>query len=879
MRTQIAVIGVLTVLLVGVLVGGAASQSGNRIWEEGDNTTYTWNSFSFSGFYYNLDNNLSTEELTINNINNRTRSIKEGDVTYKTSPIDVSFDYSAFGSYKVIGFMADKYFAGYTTSSIVSENKEINTIGNGQLQRILLDEENRHVVSVGGTLTLQDGYVLKMKEIDVGAGPGQVMIGLLKDGTEIDSSVVVGGQNYIYSKKVGSMEDLPIIAIHLDTVFRGTEANAVFIKGIFQISDSYTSISTNDRYGIMELTEASNNLIRMENKNVIDLSPGDTIDLMGNLKIIVADNNNILRFALSIEKTGIYEVRGTIYPVTKEWTPLNFGLNIGGGTSVGFYYDMDKGIGTEDLKASVSGNNIPKDSLEYSTSPQVINFDYDGFGKYNVIGFLAEKYFAGYTQNSNISGNKEINTLTSGQLHKVLLDDSEQRVATEGGTITLKDGYILKIKAVDIGAGPGQVFVNLLKDGSQVDDSVVAGGETYIYSKKVGSVSDLPIISVHFANVFRGTEVNAVFTKGIFQISEDVTSVKSGDSYGAMEIDSVDQNGIKMSNPSSIGLSPGSVVDIMGNIKFRIADSQNVRFYPFVQVTPEMAANQLVIEAPTQANAGDTIKIKVTAQSIPIAGVSLSIGNLSIGETDSTGVIQYTIPKTLQGTYNISATKVSATKLGYGKVSKTIEIIGYVANRLSIDVPTITDQFKTITIHVSYNETPISDANIAYDNTTIGMTDENGDLNYAPQESGTHTITASKTNYTTTMVDIDVRVPFSEFKALDIKVTPDTISTGQTITVNSNITNVGTKKDTIYVPLIINGTEVDNKSVTLAANDIESIIFTDKITLGTGNYTVEVLGQKGQLGVTKKAPSIGVTDTIGVIIIIYGLIYYRRRLK
>ncbi len=56
----------------------------------------------------------------------------------------------------------------------------------------------------------------------------------------------------------------------------------------------------------------------MDNSVSVDLSAGNTVDLMGNLKIIVADDSNFLRFALSAERTGTYEVRGTVFPVTDE---------------------------------------------------------------------------------------------------------------------------------------------------------------------------------------------------------------------------------------------------------------------------------------------------------------------------------------------------------------------------------------------------------------------------------------------------------------------------------------------------------------------------------------------------------------------------------
>jgi len=56
-------------------------------------------------------------------------------------------------------------------------------------------------------------------------------------------------------------------------VFSGGTLNAAFIKGLFQVSDSYITISSGDRYGNMEITESNINVISMENSNPIQLSP------------------------------------------------------------------------------------------------------------------------------------------------------------------------------------------------------------------------------------------------------------------------------------------------------------------------------------------------------------------------------------------------------------------------------------------------------------------------------------------------------------------------------------------------------------------------------------------------------------------------------
>jgi S-layer protein (TIGR01567 family) len=859
--TFLVAIGTILILFSSGLAG--AAESGNRIWQEGMPASYTWNSYSFAGFYYNLNDNLGTEELTIHNIK---RNIAKGDLVYKSSPMEVSFEYFGFGKYQVIGFMADKYFVGYTTNSAISGNDRISVLSSSQLHKVILDDEDKRLINEGGTLTLKEGYVLKMTEVDISAGPGQIWVTLLKNGVEVDSDVVSGNDNYVYSTTIGSAKEVPLLAIHFDSVFRGREVNVAFVRGVFQISESFIPVKVGDRYGELEISGIGSQGIEMSNQHSIGLSRGNTIDLVGDLKIIVADSDT-LRFALSVEKTGAFEVRGTVYPETDEWTPFNFGLNVGG-TNIGFYYDMDNDVGKENLKIEqISGNSIPRGKLRYSTSPDEVSFEYSGFGKYQVIGFMADRYFAGYTANSEITNRHSISVFETTQLHKVLLDDDTKRMITSGSTLTLKEGYVVKMKDVDIGAGQAQILIGLLKDGNEIDTDVVSGEDSYIYiPSKVGNVSELPIIAVHFDSVFRGREIVSAFVRGVFQISENYITLTTDDTYGQMEVESIDRNGINMTNKNFIGLSSGGTVDLMGNIKLKMADSSVARFYPFVEVTPEMIASQLLIDAPAKATAGDAMRVRVTAGGKAVEGVTVGI-NSEIGNTDKNGIFDFTIEKTLKtGTYNLTA-----SKLGYQKTSKNILIEGYLENRLIIDAPAKANQFEEITIKVTNRELPVGDVTVAFDNVTVGKTDSTGMLDFTLLESGLHTIYASKSGLTTGARDIEIKVPFSEYRALDISV-PDAVYSNREAVFLANITNVGTKNDTLPVVLIVNNTEVDSIPVTLAPKEVKEVEFKSAIDLPAGNYTVEVLGQKKPVEV--REPGINVFLVLGVIIVIGAIIIY-----
>ncbi len=837
-------------------------KTGNRVWDENKDMSlqYTWNPMSFYAFYYDVNDNVGSESLEINLDSKSDRSIERDDLIYRTTTDTVSFKFKGWGSYKVIGFMADKYFAAYTasTSTDITKGSPVSTIGYSQLHRVLMDDKDSHTVRTSTTYPLGDGYAVTLK--DIGAGR-LAWISILKDGGEVYSDFASENGTLVYSKKVGSVNDLPLIAIHVKNVFMGTTDNAVFIDGIFQISESYTSASSSNRYGIMEITDTSETGITMKNRNSFTLSSGSTIDIMGDMKFIVAKNDK-LRFAPMIKRSGEYEVRGSISDneTDNEWTPLNF---------EGFYYNLDEDVGTEKLTLTRSGRTVAKDKVTYNTSAQQVSFKYNGLGKYYVIGFMADKYFAGYIGGGAITTD-DISTIEHNQLHKVEIDDDTQRIIYAGSTLTLNDGYVIKIKDVNMGAGTPSVWLTVLKDGNEVFDDFKEKGQVFIYSKDVGAVKNLPLISLRIENIFRGKEATAAFVKGTFQIDEAYTSVNNGDKFDKMEVTEITKTSIKMTNPNTVTLSSASTVDLMKNIKFKVADSSDIRFYPYILVNGSaLASNQLAIGVPPSMMVKDTISISVTSGTgTPQDNAEVSFDGTVIGSTNSTGKLDYMLTKA--GQHNLTA-----TKLGYEKAIKTIQIAEYVDNRLNFELPEFIDQYipVSIKIRVSGSGNVLSGANITLDGTGIGATDSSGVLTYTFTASGKHNLAASKSGYISVHREIDVRMPFIEFKALDINFRPDVVAKGQNVYIWSNITNSGTKEGTLPVALIINSTVVENSNVTLAPGKYGRVNFSRKIDLLPGNYTVEILGQKTTMPVKEEPLNLflvaGLITGLGVIAVYF----------
>ncbi|MDD3975082.1 MAG: S-layer protein domain-containing protein, partial [Methanothrix soehngenii] len=555
----------------------------NRIWSEGSSLKYTWTPETFSGFFYDLENEVGTERLTVDLVPNE-RSLESGQLTYSTKPQVTDFEFEDWGKYEVIGFMAEKYFAGFKASDILSDDRSL--INDGQLRRVLVDSDEEKTVTTGSVLPLEEGYELRIKQIDIDGN--KVYMALAKDGDEIDSKVIdpsnLDSSTYNYEVEV-SGEDTSLILAHISNVFASTESALVTIDGLFQISDTYASVEDGDKYGKMEVKSVSDEGVEMENEDSLTLRRGSTVEIFGDVSFLVADADE-LRFAPFVEKTGSYDVRGTVINPSNTseftWTPYNF---------EGFYYDIDDDVGTETMTMRISGGSkIEEGDLEYSTKAQPVKFEFNDWGKYDVIGFMADKYFAGYNNQTEFTD--ESSVIGEGQLRRVLMDSDDSRTIASGSVLSLEEGYELRIKQVDLNGN--KVYLALAKDGDEVDSKVVTpsndptdGSSNYLYKIDMGGEKDVPLISAHVESVFRSTESDLATVDAIFQISDSPESVEEGEMHGKMKVETLDYDGITLANDGTISLSRGKDVDIMDNLRIQVADSDKRLLAPIATKTGE----------------------------------------------------------------------------------------------------------------------------------------------------------------------------------------------------------------------------------------------------------------------------------------------------
>ncbi len=185
-------------LTIGLLLGtaAAASDSGDRVWDENANQSlkYTWTPQTYSGFYYDLDTGEGSENLTVQ-LKEGSRVIEDGNLQYFTKPIETEFEYGDWGSYQVIGFMAERYFAGYTENTDFV-NDDVSVISDGQLSKVLLDDDEERSLYAGSSLLLSEGYSLNIVEVDISGD--KVWVQLEKDGDVIEDSFLSSNDDYVY---------------------------------------------------------------------------------------------------------------------------------------------------------------------------------------------------------------------------------------------------------------------------------------------------------------------------------------------------------------------------------------------------------------------------------------------------------------------------------------------------------------------------------------------------------------------------------------------------------------------------------------------------------------------------------------------------------
>ncbi|MCX9073626.1 MAG: S-layer protein domain-containing protein [Candidatus Methanoperedens sp.] len=570
------------------------SPPGSRyIWDgdAGGGSTFNLTPMNFDGFYYDLDNNAGSESFIISLGNPRDKSIQENDLKYSTAVSNIPFKYRSFGNYTMIGFMGERYFTGYTDDSKFAHSP-VNLLNHRMLLGILMDENANHTLTAGSGMALSDGYAILVNSVNI--DERTVQISLNKNGEEIDSRSVKAGETYVYNKDIRkvktisgylydtniSVGNLPIIAINIDSVLSKGNFPAITINGIFQLSDTAKIDLESGDHGLMKITNFSDNGISMVNAVSLELRyPYSTeferhsSGIMGDMGLEIADSD-ILRFSAVKDSVGYgnHERRGAVFTESNPvmaWDGLNF---------AGFLYDLDTGIYSQRLEiTNISGRSIPVKGLKYTAFVTEVPFAVKKktglkpsgtSGSYKAIGFGTDNYAV-------IKGNSSL-------IAQILIDNGThylgKKTLVDGGSWQLGEGYALTVRAMDLRGYPRKAQLALSRNGVELENMWLESENVYTYT--IPGENGMPKLVTYLDAVFAGTMTDLIQLRYTWFISDDIIQIKVGDRSGVFRVTSVASDFIVLENDREIDLSPGSCINLIGNLGFVVADSEELRFYP-----------------------------------------------------------------------------------------------------------------------------------------------------------------------------------------------------------------------------------------------------------------------------------------------------------
>ena len=567
---------------------------------------FEWNPQNFAGFYYDLDRDVGTEVLTATLEDGKLSGSYPYGLTYQTTAQMNDFAFEDWGYYNVIGFMGEKYFAGYldtagsTDDRLFEASGSKNVLSKNELIKILIDDDTETTVTTDTPITLEDGYVLSIDSIDMDGN--QVTLTLSKDGSKLATRKIspsrdgatMADKTFIYQKNFGNSKDVVVVAVHFKNAFRGADQNLATVDALWQLSDEALDVSEGTDYGKMTIQTIIANSITMNNEdNDITLSKNKDISLMPGIGIKTADDDS-LRYVIykEITKPGTYELRSTVATDTYSWTADNF---------AGFYYDIDDNLETELLRTTVTDGELAEpDGIIYTTMAMTTSFQFEDWGSYGVIGFLGEKCFAEYVRGFLFDKSTDKSALAKEQPLKILADDDTEKTITTDTPLKLEEGYELAIKSIS--PDGNNVYLELSKDGEIVHSAVIypsmeaasMADKTYIYKEDVGDLKKVVLIAVHFKNAFRGADQNLATIDGVWQLSASPFPVKEKTSFGKLVISEITGDHISMNNRDNpIKLSKNKYVSLAGDIYLQTADSDSLRYYIIRQIVREVqGANQ-----------------------------------------------------------------------------------------------------------------------------------------------------------------------------------------------------------------------------------------------------------------------------------------------
>jgi S-layer protein (TIGR01567 family) len=608
----------------------------------------TWDAHNFGAFWYDLDDDLSTESLVLEagKVSDWDRTIDEECLSYTTCPLYQEYElYACKGL--TVGGSEGYYLEGWMGLPYAAIGGRAD-----KLCELLVEfwGDDKKTLSTGESWDLGGGFALTAENLTCPCGTiGQCdsftfTLSLSKNDVKLDEQTISVNASddeqdrvYAYTPNIGGEEHIPVFSCYVDAGFHGTDSDLVQLMYVFLIDDDVIEIKCGDEYGVMEvMTASSSQVILINNEDTIDLDADTKEEIMGNIYFRTADEASAIMFYPMVEYTepGTYEIRGAIEaldaanPTLTISNPCDTIADQGRvwdySEFAGFWYDFDENLQSETLKIlaldpataahtlnfAYNDRTLDENAVVYTTSPVFREYElheneFDPDRTYQTameatyglpIGLCVDSDKVGGDCGYYLEGWMGERYVTidnnADKLCRLLVEfeDYDKKTLSTGEEWDLGGGFSLTANQINLNGD--EVWFSLKKDGREVDSGFASTNATrqdrvYTYTANIGGGRWIPVFSCYVAAIFRGTDSNIAQVKYVFLIDDDVMEIETHDQYGVMEVMTASASYVRLENDeTTIDLDEDCEGHIMGDIYFKTADDDTaIRFYPFVKRT------------------------------------------------------------------------------------------------------------------------------------------------------------------------------------------------------------------------------------------------------------------------------------------------------
>jgi S-layer protein (TIGR01567 family) len=281
----------------------------------GDGTTITMDANKFAAFFYDINNNVTTETLSIKKTSDTTgRTIGKNALVYTSTIAQTNYKYTGAtgwsnSTYSVLGFFADKYIPLKSNDA-------------SKLAKLVLDSKDKYTLKTGEKLDLGSGYSLTAKQVDVDGK--KVWLELDKDGQYVDDQVVdttSGSATWTDTlDKIQGEDNVQVLRVHVTSVFQGAVDSVAQIEGLWLIDYANAiKISTSDEFGKLNDVSINGASLTISNKDTFSLTRDSDQEIGQGLYFRIADADTLRFYAFKQQTApGVYEIRGTVATGTQQ---------------------------------------------------------------------------------------------------------------------------------------------------------------------------------------------------------------------------------------------------------------------------------------------------------------------------------------------------------------------------------------------------------------------------------------------------------------------------------------------------------------------------------------------------------------------------------